>query len=75
MKFLMEQLSLNYSSADSAFGSISPGRYEYVVVAQSKTPTLSLNRIDWTVAGVYYNSSDTTKPGVLIVPIMVKLKT
>ena len=57
-----------YSSADSAFGSISPGRYEYIVVAQSKTPTLSLNRVDWTVAGIYYNGSDTTKPGVLVVP-------
>ncbi len=58
----------NYSSADSAFGSISPGRYEYVIVAQSKTPTLSLNRSDWTVAGVYYNSSDTTRPGALVIP-------
>ncbi len=59
---------LNYSSSDSAFGSIGPGTYEYVAVAQSRTPNLSLNRNDWTVAGVYYNGSDTTKPGVLIIP-------
>ncbi len=73
IKFISNEIpygitSLNYSSADSAFGSIVPGKYEYVVIAQSKTPTLSLNRSDWTVAGVYYNGSDTTKPGVLIVP-------
>ncbi len=73
IKFISNEIpygtsKLNYSSADSAFGSISPGKYEYVVVAQSKTPTLSLNRSDWFVAGVYYNNSDTTKPGVLVVP-------
>lgn len=44
------------------------GRYAYVAVAQSKTPTLSLDRKDWFVSGVYYAGNDSTKPGTLIIP-------
>jgi hypothetical protein len=45
--------------------SIEPRNYSYVVVAQSKSASLSLLRSDWTVAGVYYAGIDTTAPGVL----------
>lgn len=54
----------NYNNFFSG-GNIEPGNYSYVVVAQSKTPSLSLLRSDWTVAGVYYAGIDTTTPGVL----------
>jgi hypothetical protein len=59
----------NYNSIDSSsFSSIAAGNYSYIAVAQSKTPELSLNRIDWFVAGVYYSDNDTAKPGILIIP-------
>lgn len=47
---------------------IKAGQYAYVAVAMSKTPTLSLVRKDWFVAGVYYANGDTTKPGMLTIP-------
>ncbi|MHB8338182.1 MAG: hypothetical protein ACYDEE_12275 [Ignavibacteriaceae bacterium] len=59
---------VNYSSLDSSYIPIGAGEYSYIVVAQSKTPTLSLNRSDWYVVGVYYANGDTTQPGKLIIP-------
>ena len=60
----------SYNSIDnngvSSF-SLNPGSYNYVVVAQSKKSTLSLNRSDWTVVGIYYLPGDTTNPGTLII--------
>jgi len=60
----------SYNSIDnngvSSF-SLTPGSYNYVVVAQSTKSTLSLNRSDWTVVGIYYLSGDTTNPGTLII--------
>ncbi|HEX2961992.1 MAG TPA: hypothetical protein VHO43_09395 [Ignavibacteriales bacterium] len=47
---------------------IKSGEYAYVAVAQSKTPSLSLDRKDWFVSGVYYANGDTTKPGRLVIP-------
>ncbi|HEX2868355.1 MAG TPA: hypothetical protein VHO03_15015 [Ignavibacteriales bacterium] len=47
---------------------IKAGQYAYVAVAMSKSPTLSLVRKDWFVAGVYYANGDTTKPGKLTIP-------
>ena len=60
--------TFTYNSADDNFISnspVEPGDYAYVVVAQSKTPDLSLLREDWTVAGIYYANNDYSKPGVL----------
>jgi hypothetical protein len=57
-----------YNSADSAYVPINAGVYSYVAVAQSKTPSLSLDRKDWTVAGLYYAGNDTTRPGALVIP-------
>lgn len=47
---------------------IKAGEYAYVAVAMSRTPSLSLVRKDWFVAGVYYADGDTTKPGRLTIP-------
>jgi hypothetical protein len=43
------------------------GDYSYVVVAQSKTPDLSLDRKDWFIVGIYYNGNDKSKPGVMTI--------
>ncbi len=56
------------TSVDSAYIPIDAGEYSYVVVAQSSIPTVSFNRTDWTVAGVYYANGDTTTPGKLLIP-------
>jgi hypothetical protein len=58
----------NFNSTDSSYIAIDAGTYEYVAVVQSKTPDLSLIRSDWFVAGVYYSSNDTSKPGMLEIP-------
>jgi hypothetical protein len=67
-----ESSEFNYSSLDSAIvpqqGSLSAGEYSYLAVAMSKTPELSLDRIDWFVAGIYFLNGDTTKPGLLRIP-------
>lgn len=58
----------SFNSTDSSYLAIGAGTYEYVAVAQSKTPGLSLDRKNWSVAGVYYSNNDTTKPGILEIP-------
>lgn len=62
----------SFNSLDSAFipdpGKLPAGEYSYVAVAMSKSTALSLNRVDWFVAGVYYASGDTTNPGRLVIP-------
>lgn len=55
----------DYKTDENSVLEISPGTYEYIVVAQSKTPSFSLSRNDWFVSGVYYAGGDTTKPGTL----------
>lgn len=60
--------TFRYNSADSAYVPISAGVYSYVAVAQSKTSVLSLDRKDWTVAGVYYQGNDFSNPGTLVIP-------
>lgn len=60
----------NYNSIENNLGLIpklNAGSYPYVIVAQSKTPELSLQRKDWTVAGIYFNEVNTTTPGILTV--------
>lgn len=58
----------NYNSIENNLGlipNLNVGNYPYVIVAQSKTPELSLQRKDWTVAGIYFNEGNTTTPGIL----------
>lgn len=57
-----------YNSVENNLGlipNLNAGEYPYVIVAQSKTPVLSLSREDWTVAGIYFNEGGTTTPGIL----------
>lgn len=59
-----------YNSIDNPFNpniKITPGVYSYVVVAQSKTPEITLVRSDWAVVGVYCINGDQTKPKTLII--------
>lgn len=61
----------DYSTLDSAYvpqaGKLPAGEYSYLAVAMSKTADLSLNRIDWFVAGLYFAGGNTS-PGKLIIP-------
>jgi hypothetical protein len=64
--------SFNFSSLDSAYlpqqGHLADGEYDYVAVAQLTSPTISVNRKDWRVAGVYYANNDYSHPGKLVIP-------
>jgi hypothetical protein len=62
---------ITYNSTEFSYSSetnnllsltLTAGIYKYIVVAQSKTPTLSLNRNDWIVVGLYYKDGDMSKP-------------
>lgn len=60
----------NYNSIDNAYSpniKLTPGVYSYVVVAQSKTPEITLIRSDWNVVGVYCINGDQSIPKTLIV--------
>lgn len=69
--------SIPYNSAEYIYNSIEnnflpilqlgEGEYSYVVVAQSKTPEISLDRKDWFVVGVYCVNGDQSKPAKLII--------
>lgn len=63
--------TFNYNTTEGAFipedGYLESGVYEYLAVGQSTTQNLSLERLDWTVAGVYYAAGDSTNPGVVII--------
>lgn len=58
--------SYNYSTNDenALISTIEPGDISYIAVAQSLRDTITLNREDWIVVGLYY-SDDNTMPGTL----------
>ncbi len=62
-----ESAEFTYDSGMNNFYSLklTEGTYKYIVVAQSRTPAISLNRDDWFIVGVYYNNGDHSKPGVM----------
>src|SRR3989339_1952120 len=62
-----ESSEFTYDSGINNFFSLTlaEGTYKYIVVAQSKTPTISFNRDDWFIVGVYYNNGDQSKPGMM----------
>ena len=62
-----ESSEFTYDSGMNNFFSLTlaEGTYKYIVVAQSKTPTISFNRDDWFIVGVYYNNEDQSKPGMM----------
>ncbi len=69
--------SIPYGTKEFAFNSaemqfspifpITPGSHQYIVVAQSKTPALTLIRADWTVVGVYSEDNNQFKPKTMII--------
>lgn len=69
--------SIPYKSTEFTYNSLEnnflpilqlgPGEYSYVVVAQSKTSEISLDRKDWYVVGIYCVNGDQTTPAKLII--------
>ena len=59
----------NFNSIDNNFlgFTLVGGNYSYVVVAQSKTPQISLTRKDWVVAGVYCINGNQSLPKTLTI--------
>jgi len=65
----METRVYKYSTnGTSLLSNIKSGDYAYLAVAQSKTEILSLNREDWTIVGLYYNTNDSSNSGILTIP-------
>ncbi|MCX6169796.1 MAG: hypothetical protein NTX65_10675 [Ignavibacteriales bacterium] len=62
--------SFTYNSVDNNFiplFTLAPGDYNYLVVAQSKTAVLSLDRKDWLIVGIYNIGNDPNKPRTLTI--------
>jgi hypothetical protein len=60
----------NFNSVDNNFIPLfvlSPGEYKYIVVAQSSTPEISLERKDWSIVGVYCLNGIQSNPKPLII--------
>ena len=57
--------SYNYSTNDTTalISVVEPGELAYVAVAQSLRDTITLNRSDWIVIGLYYSENDSINPG------------
>lgn len=75
LKFVSDSIpfganNFNYSTnnENSVLSNIEFGNYSYVAVAQTIRDTLSLDRNDWIVAGIYTSNDDLTKPGILNIP-------
>lgn len=59
----------NYNTYDHAvIGEIEAREYAYLAVAQSSTESLSLQRKDWYVIGIYCNDTDVTCTGRILIP-------
>lgn len=50
---------------NSLISNIELGEISYIAVAQSKRDSITLNREDWIIVGLYYTNSDITEPGIL----------
>jgi len=63
--------SYNYNTTETAVlpesGYLDAGEYSYLAVGQSETENLSLNRVDWFVAGLYFSEGDSTNPGKITI--------
>ena len=56
-----------YSTNDenALISTIEPGNISYIAVAQSLRDTITLNREDWIVVGLFYSDNDNAVPGIL----------
>ncbi|MBK8944397.1 MAG: hypothetical protein IPM32_03905 [Ignavibacteriae bacterium] len=75
LKFVSDSIpfgsnNFNYStnSENAVLSNIEFGDYSYVAVAQTIRDTLSLDRNDWIVAGIYTSNDDSAQPGILNIP-------
>ncbi len=75
LKFVSETIpngsqTYHYTTSDenSLISTIEPGVISYIAVAQSKRDTITLNREDWFIIGLYTTNNDITKPGILTLP-------
>lgn len=59
--------SYKYTTYDenALINTIGAGTYSYIAVAQCLKDTITLNREDWIVAGIYYQDENDTIPGSL----------
>lgn len=57
----------DYSTNDenALISAIAPGTISYIAVAQSLRDTITLNRNDWIVVGLYYSENNVSAPGIL----------
>ena len=74
LKFVSETIpngseSYQYSTnkETALISTIEPGELSYIAVAQSIKDTITLNREDWIVVGLYY-TENSSSPGSLILP-------
>ena len=75
LKFVSETIpngtqSYQYSTnhEGSLISAIEPGELAYIAVAQSLKDTITLNRADWIVIGIYYEPGDSLQPGIVTIP-------
>jgi hypothetical protein len=75
LKFVSESIpngttTYNYTTNDDGalISSIDPGSVSYIAVAQSLKDTITLNRADWIVIGIYYELGDSLQPGIINIP-------
>ena len=58
----------SYNTIDSiSFGNVIADKYSYLVVVQTKERTISLDRKDWFVVGVYQSADSGAEPGEITV--------
>ena len=63
-------IQFTYNSVNNNFipiFQIAPGDYQYIVVAQSRTQDISLERKDWFIVGIYYKNNDRSRPGTMTI--------
>ena len=75
LKFVSESIpngtaTYNYTTIDGGalISTIEPGSVSYIAVAQSLKDTITLNRADWIVIGIYYEIGNSFQPGTLNIP-------
>jgi len=61
-------LDYSYNTIDSLlFGNVTSGKYFYLAVIQTKEKSISFDREDWFVVGIYESTDENSEPGEIIV--------
>lgn len=53
------------NNTEALISVIEPGKVAYIAVAQSLRDTITLNRTDWFVIGLYFSQNDSVNPGII----------